>query len=674
MTGTWETHKEHGRQFRAKTVKFFLPKTALGIEKYLSSGLIPNIGPKLAGRIVKHFGVRTLDILDNYSARLLEIEGVGKKRLEMVRKAWRESSVQREIFIFLQGLGISISYAQKIHRFYGDKAPAVVKENPYRLADDIHGIGFKSSDKIALNLGIGKTNIFRLSSGAVFGLTRLAEQHGHVCYPEDELIKNLQELLEVEESFVKTGINEAISAGKIVAVEAPGAEGGTSTRLLYLAALYYTEKELAIVVKRLASQKKYSGIKMGHCDSSASISFNEAQNTAIRNVSESPICVITGGPGVGKTTVTGEIVRCAKFAKLRVYLCAPTGRAAKRMSEACRHHAMTIHRMLKWDPKKKNFAYNENHPLNCDILIVDETSMLDIQLAYYLLRAAAHGTSVVFVGDVDQLPSVGPGNFLRDLIKSGLAKVTVLKEIYRQVATSKIIGNAHFINDGIIPDIRPVPKEKISDFYWVDTESPEEAAALTVKLVMSRIPHRFSLDPMRDIQVLTPMNKGICGAISLNRILQEALNPDTHKRPQFRFGETVFRGGDRVMQIANNYDKGVFNGDMGRIFHIDYEEKKFKVVFDDVQVEYDFLEADQIVHCYATTIHKAQGCEFPAVVVPILTQHFIMLRRNLIYTAATRAKKLLVLLGSKKALSIAVKNFRVEERCSMLYERILGKL
>jgi exodeoxyribonuclease V alpha subunit len=667
MTGYWEKHKEHGQQFRAKTFKFSLPKTPDGIKKYLSSGLIPGIGPKFAERIVEKFGTMTIGILDNYSARLNEIPGIGRKRIEMIKKAWHENSAKRELYIFLQSLGISMCYAQKIYRFYGERTPAVIKENPYRLADDIHGIGFIMSDRIASNLGIGKTNIFRLSSGAVYGLRRLAEQQGHVCYPQEDFIKLLCELLGVEEAEAKRGIENAVERGYISIADGSAA----AVKMLYLSSLYHAEKECAAAIKRICSAQNHRGRKISGIVSGSGISFNREQTDAVENVSMSPLSVITGGPGVGKTTVISEIVRRAKIAKLRIYLCAPTGRAAKRMSEACRFAAMTIHRLLKWEPERKSFVYNDKRPLNCDILVVDEVSMLDIQLAYYLFRAVASGTSVVLVGDADQLPSVGPGNFLSDLIKSGKAKTTHLKEIYRQASGSGIIFNAHLVNSGKMPDTTPVPREKKSDFYWVDSNSPEDASDLIVRLASSRIPKRFGMDPLRDIQILSPMNKGICGAIALNKKLQETLNPDNHKKPQFRFGETVFRAGDRVMQTSNNYDKSVFNGDMGRIYHINYEDKKFTVEYDGVHVEYDFLEADQLVHCYATTVHKAQGSEFPAVIVPVLTQHFIMLRRNLLYTAITRAKKLLVLIGYKKALSIAVKNFRVETRNSLLSERLI---
>ncbi|HOK04070.1 MAG TPA: ATP-dependent RecD-like DNA helicase [Victivallales bacterium] len=669
IVGFWEKHKEFGRQLRAENVKFTLPKTPEGIKKYLASGLIPGIGEKLAECIVNHFGVKTLDILDNYSSRLLEIPGFGKKRLEMIRKAWSENSQKREIFIFLQSLGISIAYAQKIYRIYGDNTPSIVKENPYRLADEVQGIGFTLSDRIASALGIGKENIFRLTSGVVYCLKRLSEE-GHVCYPEDKLIEYSSNILGVSDEKIKDGIENAIKEKLISKLSTP--DGCEFRNALYFIGLEIAEKGAANALIRIAKSKKHRCSILKNINLNFKIPLNDLQKRAVEGVAIYPLNIITGGPGVGKTTVISEIVRRAKIAKLRVYLCAPTGRAAKRMSEACNHPAMTIHRMLKWEPERHSFIYNEYRPLNCDLLIIDEVSMLDIQLAYFLFRAVASETTVIMVGDSDQLPSVGPGNVLSDLIRSGIAFCTRLTQIYRQLSGSRIISNAHLVNSGVMPDISPVSSDKLSDFYWIDCDDPVDTAKIILKLLSSRIPKRFGFNPMKDIQVLSPMNKGECGTANLNIKIQSVLNPENLGRPQFRFGETVFRSGDRVMQISNNYDKSVFNGEMGRIVHIDYREKKFNVEFDNFTVNYDFIEADQIVHCYATTIHKAQGCEFPAVIVPVLTQHYIMLRRNLIYTAITRAKRLLVLIGSKKALSIAIKNVMIEKRYTLLRERLLG--
>ena len=398
--------------------------------------------------------------------------------------------------------------------------------------------------------------------------------------------------------------------------------------------------------------------------------MSDEQQDAVRATATYPLNVITGGPGVGKTTVVGDIVRRANVAKLRVYLAAPTGRAAKRLGESCRRDARTIHRMLKWDPEKCNFVFGAKRPLKCDVLVVDEVSMLDIPLALFLFRAIAPGTTVVMVGDSDQLPSVGPGTFLMDLILSGKAHVSHLSKIYRQGLNSRIITNAHAVNAGRMPDLSPVPREKLSDFYWIEKDDPEQVVADIGKMVCQRIPQRFKFDPMRDIQVLTPMNRGSCGTKLLNETLQEQINPSAGNKPSFIFGEKKFRSGDRVMQIRNNYDKGVFNGDMGRLVYIDHTEKIFRIRFDETVVEYDFIEADQIVLSYAVTVHKSQGSEFPVVIFPLLTQHYIMLQRNLLYTGMTRAKKLLIIIGSRKALSMAINNINDEPRYSLLRERL----
>ncbi len=667
LRGSWESHKEHGRQFRAKSYRFILPSTPDGIKKYLASGLIPGIGPKFADAIVSHFGAKTLDVLDNYSSRLLEVPGFGRKRLESIRKAWSEYASKREIFIYMQSLGISQAYCQRIYSTYGERTPAVLKENPYQAAEDVDGIGFVLADRIAGGLGISKNHEARLCAGTVYSLNRLSEA-GHVCYPEEEFLKLTANLLGVDDGDALKGLEAAV-AKELAIREDFTAEGGM--KMVYSAPLNRCEKELAALVAGLAGVKAHRGSGMAHAEiQGGRLSFNDEQAQAIRNAAEHPLSIITGGPGVGKTTVVSEIVRRARAAKLKIFLVAPTGRASKRLSESCRCPAMTIHRLLRWDPGRKRFAYSAKYPLPCDVIVADETSMLDLPLAVYLLRAVARGTTVVMVGDADQLPSVGPGNFLNDMIRSGRFAVTKLTRIYRQAEGSRIITNAHAVNRGEMPDLSPVPKDRLSDFYWIDEDMPEKVVGIVSEMVTQRIPKRFGLDPLRDIQVITPMNKGSCGTETLNRTLQNSVNPPAKGRPQFNFGEQTFRSGDKIMQTLNNYDKGVFNGDIGRIASVSYEEKKFKVLFDGDAVEYDFAEAAQIALAYAVTVHKSQGSEFPAIVVPVLTQHFVMLQRNLIYTAMTRAKKLLVMVGTRKALAIAVKNIRIEPRYSMLVERI----
>ena len=668
LKGKWERHKEHGRQLRVSEYKFTLPTTSEGIKRYLASGLIHGIGKELAERIVSKFGTETLDILDNYSARLTEISGFGKKRLEMVRKAWREHANERDIFIFLQSLGVSLAYCRRIFKKYGDHTPAFVRADPYKLAEDIDGIGFIMSDKVAKSLGIEGTDPRRLRAGVVYTLNRLSES-GHVCYPKEEFLKYTAELLNVDEKDSATGLEQALKDG-LAMIDAVNDDEGTPPEMVYKAQLYTAERELAHIIANIAAAKHHKGEATQRIDYRPAVNLSDEQHAAISAVGHHPFNIITGGPGVGKTTVVGDIVRRASIAQLKVYLAAPTGRAAKRLSESCRRNASTIHRLLKWDPQKRKFVYGTQRPLKCDILIIDEVSMLDVPLALFLFRAVSPGTTVVMVGDSDQLPSVGPGTVLMDLIMSGAAQVTHLSRIYRQGPQSRIITNAHAVNSGRLPDLTPVPKNVFSDFYWIEQEDPERVISIIGEMAKERIPRRFKFDPMRDIQVLTPMNRGNCGTKTLNDKLQDVLNPETMRGPHLTFGEKKFRYGDRVMQIRNNYDKKVFNGDMGRLIHIDPKNKMFKIKFEDKIAEYEFVEADQIVLSYAVTVHKSQGSEFPVVIMPILTQHFIMLQRNLLYTGMTRAKKLMVLIGSRKALSMAVNNARMEPRFSQLRARL----
>lgn len=670
VAGVWERHKEHGRQFRANSYKYILPSTPDGIKRYLASGLIYGIGTKLAQCIVEKFGTKTLEILDNYSSRLTEIPGFGKKRLEMVRKAWREHAEKRDIFIFLQGLGISLAYCQRIYRVYADKSPGVVKENPYRLAEEVDGIGFIMADRIAFNLGIRGNDDKRLAAGISYSLNRLS-QAGHVCYPETEFLKYASDLLKVEIAESARGLQIAEKNGLVV-TDLSRDDSGISAgqRMVYDKSLFSTEQELSRHIRRLTGVSNHHGRKILKAVYSTNIPLNAEQLEAVNNAVFWPVSIITGGPGVGKTTVVGELVKRARSVGLKVYLAAPTGRAAKRLSESCRYTAMTIHRLLKWEPAKKNFTYNSKHPLPCDMLVIDETSMLDLPLALYLFRAIASGTTVVMVGDADQLPSVGPGTFLMDMILSNKCKVTHLSQIYRQDAGSLIITNAYAVNAGRMPNISPVPRDQTSDFYWIEQDDPEHVVKTVMKMVRERIPERFGFNPIRDIQVLSPMNRGTCGTITLNELLQSKINPEGHRRPQFNYGERVFRTGDRVMQVVNNYDKGVFNGEMGYIINIDSKNKRFRVAYDTGNIDYDFIEADQLTLAYAITVHKSQGSEFPAIIIPLLTQHYVMLQRNLLYTAMTRAKKLLIIIGSRKALSIAVNNAHIEPRYSMFLQRL----
>lgn len=669
--GKWEKHPEHGRRLRATRFKFTLPVTADGIRRYLASGLIPGIGPKKAEQIVARFGDKTLDVLDNYSARLTEIPGFGKKTLELVRKAWREHADRREVAVFFQGLGISLAYCNRIYRQFGNEALSVVRNDPYRLAAEVDGIGFLKADVFAKSLGIGHDDAKRLRAGVSYSLSQL-QQAGHVCYPLEDFLKYAADLLKVGLEEAKRGLDLACEAGW-AAVDAVEMEpGAPRVELVYDASMLAAERELSVLLPRLSLAPVHKGARMDDKPTGGRVSFNAEQLAAVDNARRSPLSVITGGPGVGKTTVVGEIVRRAQAAHLRVYLAAPTGRAAKRLGESTSRHATTIHRLLKWEPAKRAFVYNQFRKLPADLLVVDEISMLDIQLALSLFRAIPVGATVVLVGDADQLPSVGPGDVLNCVIASGVCPVTRLATIYRQDKASRIIPNAHSVNKGFMPDLEPVAKDRLGDFYWIEQDDPGKVSDDIVKMVTERIPKRFGLNPFDDIQVLTPMNRGPCGTMSLNEALQRAVNHGP--KPQFSHGGRVFKSGDKVMQTANNYDKGVYNGDIGKIFNIDQKERRFTVRFDIGLVEYDFTEADELVLAYAVTIHKSQGSEFPAVVAPLLTSHYIMLRRNLLYTAMTRAKRLLILIGSRRAVGMAVRNAQAETRHTALARRIRANM
>ncbi|OPZ25676.1 MAG: ATP-dependent RecD-like DNA helicase [Lentisphaerae bacterium ADurb.BinA184] len=661
-SGRWETHKEHGRQLRVARFRALLPTSAKGIERYLASGLIHGIGEKYAERIVERFGTETLEILDKYSSRLREVPGIGPRRIEDIRRAWQENSQRRETFIFLQGLGLSPNLCARLFAAYGAGAGEIVRQNPYRLAGEIHGVGFLTADRIAGELGVGKENPLRLAAGAVYALDRLADD-GHVCFPRDALVERAAELLSVTPESASAGVQRAVTDGAVVA-ERVGADG---VETLYHHRLYAAERGLGESLRvLLASPLKDPGrlpTGGGGFDR-----LNDRQREAVEKAFRSHLSIITGGPGVGKTTVVGVIVETARRLRWRVYLAAPTGRAAKRLAESAGREARTVHRLLKWEPATRAFVYNRERPLTCELLVVDETSMLDVELSNHLFAAIEGRTRVVLVGDRDQLPSVGPGAVLHDLIASGRVPVTHLTEIYRQEEGSRIVTNAHAANHGQMPDLRTPHRDVAADFYWIDQEDPERVVQILTAMVAERIPRRFGFDPVRDVQVLTPMNRGVCGANNLNAVLQGVLNPGP--KPQFHSGERTLKSGDRVMQVVNNYDKGVFNGELGRIGRIDSGNRKFTVHYDAEAVEYEWGEADQVRLAYAVTVHKSQGSEYPVVLMPVLTQHFVMLQRNLIYTGMTRARRLLIMVGTRKALAIAIHNDRPAVRCTRLRERL----
>lgn len=664
VAGRWEQHKDYGRQLRADNYSFSLPVTREGIERYLSSGFLKGIGPKTAKQIVDVFGLDTLSVLDTAPKRLMEIPGFKKKRVDAIRKAWRENTDKRELRVFMEGLGITPAYFARIYKLYGDASADIVKADPYRLASEVDGIGFLLADRIGEKLNIGKNDVKRLVSGVSFTLGEMRSA-GHVCVPRYELVKALCEKLSIDEAEAEKAVDEAIANRKAVFEFS-----STGHEMIYDPALKRCEDELPKVIFSLLNAVSHAASKIAKIAPEDDARFSSEQLEAVLAVAHSPVSIITGGPGVGKTTVISEIVRRAKKAKIDFALAAPTGRAAKRMSEATGVAAFTIHRLLKWDPVKGGFVHGKDDPLPYKLIIVDESSMLDILIALALFRAIKQGTTLVIVGDPDQLPSVGPGNVLNDLIDSRLCPVSRLTKIFRQGAGSGIIEAAHMVNSGFMPRRGGTAYNgELSDFYWIEKETPEEAADVISRLVTERIPSRFGFDPVKDIQILTPMNRGLVGTASLNNAFQSLLN--TESKLVFKSGERLFKKGDRVMQISNNYDKGVFNGDMGIIKAIDYANESFSIKFDTQSVDYAFTDASQIVLAYAVTVHKSQGSEFPAVVMPIMTQHFMMLQRNLLYTAITRAKRLMILVGSAKAVGMAVRNTVREPRYSLLPEKLL---
>ena len=653
--GEWKVDKRYGSQFVAATWEETMPATVYGIEKYLGSGLVKGIGPRFARAIVQRFGTETIDIIETDIERLYEVPNIGRKRVAKIRESWEKQKDIKNVMLFLQGYGVSTAYAAKIYREYGKESIEKVRENPYRLADDIWGIGFKTADGIAAKMGYGKEDPRRCRSGILYTLGQLSDE-GHVYAGEEQLVKTAGQLLEAGETAIRDTLAGMLQAEDLIldkdAIYLPPfyhAECGTSRRLRDLA--QSTGRSLFDGLFDPSSLTAETGIE-----------YDEVQLAAIRQAVTSKVMVLTGGPGTGKTTTTQGIIAALKKAGLRVLLAAPTGRAAKRMSEATGMEAKTIHRLLEYNPQD-GYKRNDENPLEGDALIVDECSMIDILLMNNLLKAVPVGMRLVLVGDIDQLPSVGAGNVLRDVIDSQRIPVVRLVRIFRQAQKSRIVMNAHTINQGRFPD---TSNGRDTDFFFMREDDPERAAETIVRLVKERLPRAYRESPDR-IQVLTPMQRGVVGAANLNLLLQQALNPSG---PSLSRGGYTYRQGDRVMQLRNNYDKDVFNGDLGYIREVDTEERTLKVDFDGKWVEYDVTELDELTLAYATTIHKAQGSEYPIVVMPVLMTHFVMLQRNLIYTGITRAKKICVLLGAAKALAYAVRNVSVLKRNTRLKERL----
>ena len=657
--GDWKVDKRYGSQFVCQSWEEVMPATVYGIEKYLGSGLVKGIGPKFAQLIVRQFGLETIDVIETDIQRLYEVPGIGKKRVEKIRESWEKQKDIKNVMLFLQGYGVSTAYAAKIYRQYGKESIDKVKENPYRLADDIWGIGFKTADSIAAKMGYEKNNLRRCQSGIIYTLNQLANE-GHVYAEEEQLVKAALDLLEADEAPIREALCHMVQTDDLKledeAIYLPPfyfAEVGTTNRLLAL--LRESEQDLFAKKMDVQALSKETGIE-----------YDEVQLQAIEEAIRSKVMVLTGGPGTGKTTTTQGIIAALKHMGLRILLAAPTGRAAKRMSEATGMEAKTIHRLLEFNPRD-GYKRNEENPLEGDALIVDECSMIDIILMNSLMKAIPSSMRVVFVGDIDQLPSVGAGNVLRDLIESEKIPVIRLTRIFRQAQTSRIVMSAHAINQGRFPD---TSNGKQTDFFFIQQEEPEKVAEEIVNLVKNRLPKAYS-QKVSNIQVLTPMQRGVVGAANLNMALQNALNPT---QIALNRGGYSFRQGDRVMQLRNNYDKDVFNGDLGYVESVDMEERTLLVNFEDRLVEYEASELDELTLAYATTIHKSQGSEYPIVVMPVLMTHYVMLQRNLIYTGITRAKKICVLIGTPKALSFAIRNMSVLKRNTKLKERLNPEL
>ena len=675
MQGEWHHHPKFGRQFKIQHSSSRIPASVSGIRKYLGSGMIKGLGPVMAGRIVDKFGKDTLDIIDRHIDRLNEVDGIGAKRIEQIGRAWKAQREIRDVMVFLQSHGVSSAYAAKIFKRYGSRSVAVVRSNPYRLAEDIFGIGFLTADRIAVNLGFSKDAPERIQAGVLFVLNRLAGD-GHVFYPYSDLVDQCVEILAVTRDAVSTSI-EVLSRDRKIVVDrlATGnsPDAPPASRAVYLSHLYLCETSIAQSLKDIAGTASAlrpidSEKAVGWIQQKLDITLADNQVAAVRTALESKVMVITGGPGTGKTTIVNAVLKIFQRRRAVVDLAAPTGRAAKRMSEACSFEARTVHRLLEYNLQQGGFQRDAERPLDCDVVIVDEASMIDTVLMYHLLKAVPSQATLILVGDVNQLPSVGAGNVLGDIIVSQVVPVSRLNKIFRQARTSRIIINAHAINDGRLPDLQyGRPDGLRDDFYFIEQDDPQRIIEIVRELVRVRIPRRFGLDAFDEIQVLSPMHRGLLGAGNLNRELQKTLNPGADGIAR---GDEKFMVSDKVMQIRNNYDKNVFNGDIGRVVRIEPASREMAVNFDGREVPYDFSDLDEIVLAYAVSVHKSQGSEYPAVVIPIHTQHYVLLQRNLIYTAVTRGRRLVVLVGTRKALAIGINNNKTGERQTYLKQRL----
>ncbi len=655
IEGEWTVNKKYGTQFSAYKWEETVPATAFGIEKYLGSGLIKGVGPKFAKRIVDMFGMDTISVIEDNPEQLSEVEGIGEKRIEMIVKSWEQQKEIKNIMLFLQSHDVSTTFATKIYKKYGNKSIEIVKANPYKLADDIWGIGFKTADNIASKLNFDKNCFIRCRSGILYTLNQLADD-GHVYAEKEQLIKKSSELLDIEQNFIVEALEKILNTNDLVLDE----------EAIYLPSFYMAEIGIAHRLKLLNNSPARINtnlkVNISRLQEKIGIEYDEIQAKGIQQAVTAKVMILTGGPGTGKTTTTLGIIRILQIMGMHILLAAPTGRAAKRMTETTGMEAKTIHRLLEFKPSG-GYQRNEKNMLDGDVLIIDESSMIDVILMNSLMKAIPPHMKLILIGDIDQLPSVGAGNVLRDIIDSNQFSVIRLTKIFRQAQSSRIIMNAHKINEGRYPDLS---NGKNTDFFFIEAEEPEIAANTIVELVKSRLPKYYHISPS-SIQVLSPMQKGMVGASNLNILLQDAINPSD--KCLYRAGRS-FRQNDKVMQIRNNYDKEVFNGDIGFISEIDFDNNKLNVAFDNRIIEYDITELDELVQAYAITIHKSQGSEYPVVVMPVMMTHFIMLQRNLIYTGITRAKKVLVIVGTKKAVSYSVRNVTVTKRNTKLKERL----
>jgi exodeoxyribonuclease V alpha subunit len=666
LGGRWATHSTYGRQFKAEQCEQVLPANVEGIRRYLGSGLIKGIGPVSAERIVDAFGEETLAVIDESPGRLYDVPGIGQKRVRLIREAWDEQRHIRQIMVFLQSHGISTRLAVKIFKQYGDEAVARVQQDPYQLARDIWGIGFRTADKIARDLGLPPDAPQRIEAGLVYTLNQMTND-GHVYAPRNILSEEAAQLLEAPPEAVQDGIDRLLMEEALV----QGALSSNGEPSIYLVGLYYTEVGVSRKIIGMIAHpvSRLGDLRAGELPSLGGEGLSERQLAAVQAALANKVSVLTGGPGTGKTTALRALINVLTSAGHTFALASPTGRAAKRLTEATGHPAKTIHRMLGYS-FAEGFSHDPDNTLDVDMVVVDEASMLDQSLTHNLLKAIEPATHLLLVGDVDQLPSVGAGDVLRDLIASGVAPVTRLDKIFRQAESSLIVRNAHRVNRGE----QPLTPENAEDFFLFTKEDPDEAAELLVDVVQNRIPRKFGLNPLDDIQVLSPMHRGAVGVTALNHALQAALNPPSPRLAERWIGGRQFRAGDRVMQTRNNYDKDVFNGDIGRVTGIDLVAGQLEVDFDQRPVHYDWSEADELAHAYCISTHKSQGSEYTAIVMPVMMQHYVMLQRNLLYTAISRARRLAVLVGTRKAIGIAVRNDKVARRYTALAERLQAEM